>query len=306
MQARFQNRLLSATLIVVGGCAAAWTGLELLDHEELDAPLNPFGVNRSPYGEIFAMALQGPINKNFHVGMFGATPEEIVQRQKENPVEKPGSLLIVKPDPDEQDRESKQAPKGVLGHMEHLINQMQVGLVRRTNRLPASELLKAHLRRQAEDKLRLAYNLDPSHYANYNALHFFLAEGITTRPELVKHSIELAQETIDYCLSIDYDPRPSLTAAAACTNILHYMFKAERLNEEKQYSPEEMDAVIADLDECIATYHRIAAQWDENGNWQRLSPQRVYDCQQRIRFITKIRDAAVITVERIRKTHSNE
>jgi len=299
----------TAALIVVGLGVSVWSGLRLSQKEELAVPLNPCGVNRSPYGEVFAMALQGPINKNFHVGMFGATPEEMAILNKEHQHEappKPGSLLIVKPDPEEEARKQAIAAKhrGILDRMQVFIDEMNEGHVRRTNPLPASDLLKFYLRRQAEDKLRFAYRLDPSHYANYAALHFFLIEGITTRPELAAGAAQLARETIDYCLSIDYDPRPALTAAAACTHILHIMFTAERLNEEKQYSPDEMQAVLDELDVCIEAYHRIAADWDKNGNWQRISTQRFQECNERIHFVTNIRNAAEKTIERIRNTYA--
>lgn len=301
MPPSLSRTLTLATMIVAGMAGSAWVGTMLGDRGELQHPINPFGVNRSPYGEVFAMAMQGPINTDFHVGMYGATPEEMVQLQRENEKRrpKPGSLLIVVPDPEElESTEPPPLPPGVIPKMQHLIDQMRSGHARRTNKLPASEALKFHIRRSAEDKLRLAYNLDPSHYANYNSLHFFLTEGIGTRPELQASVDELARQTIDYCLSREDDPRPALTAAAACTNLLQLMFQ-QHLHGHRKRTLEEMRTVLSQLDEAIATFHRIAAEWDRAAKWQRLSPQRIDECQTRIGFIINIRDASEKTIERI-------
>ena len=303
MKVATRSWITTASLMSVGAIVAGWTGLCLQERDELDVPLNPFGLKRSPYGEIFAMALQGPINKDFQYGMTGATDEESALIGKEREKNKPGNLLIVVPDPEAQEARPPQ-PQGMLDRMNAMIEEMRIGHVERTNVLPASDMLKFHLRRKAEDKLRLAYDLDPSHYANYTALHFFLIEGITTRPELKEGAEQLARDTIDYCLAIDYDPRPALTAAAACTHILHIMFNAERLKLDTQYSPDEMDAVIEELDHCIATYEQIAAEWDKTGNWQRISRARFEACQERIHFIVNMRNAAVKTVQRIRDTYA--
>lgn len=308
----FSGFAAQAVLILVGLSLSAWTGARLGDEEQLDHPGNPFGINRSPYGEVFAMAMQGPINTDFHVGMYGATPEEMWQRSLENkkPEAEPGSLLMVEPEPEENCNagccpdmpgpcnKDESLPPSLLGKMEHLIEQMRIGHARRTNPLPASETLKFHIRRSAEDKLRLAYNLDPAHYANYNSLHFFLTEGISTRPELVNSVDELARQTIQYCLTREDDPRPALTAAAAGINLLQLMFK-QTLDGENPHSIESMKAELAQVDQCIRTYQKIAAQWSRNGNWRRLSRQRLEECQTRIQFIHNMRNACEKTIERI-------
>ena len=309
MNRKIQSQVTSVALIAIGVSVSSWAGFKLRGMAEHDVPLNPCGINRSPYGQVFAMAMQGPIDRHFHIGMYGSTMEEMAIKSRENPQPKPepepGSLLIVKPDPEEEKRQTPAASKGVLTQVEQMITKMGTEHVRRTNPLPASPQLRFYLRRQAEDKLRFAYNLDPSHYANYAALHFFLAERITTRPETASDSRQLARDTIDYCLAIDHDPRPALTAAAACTNILHLMFTAERTMAEEQYHPDEMQKVLDELDTCLATYERIASEWDENGNWQLISAQRFQDCERRIQFITKIRDTADKTIQRIRQTYAN-
>ena len=47
------------SICLIGSGALAWTfaARPLVKNPELDVPLNPLGINRSPYGEVFAMAM---------------------------------------------------------------------------------------------------------------------------------------------------------------------------------------------------------------------------------------------------------
>ena len=60
---------ISAALIASGVFLWAFAGRPLVVNPDLDAPLNPLGINGSPYGEVFAMAMQGPIDTYFHSAM---------------------------------------------------------------------------------------------------------------------------------------------------------------------------------------------------------------------------------------------
>lgn len=286
MTSRLSSTAITTGLIGSGVLAWAFAGRPLLNNPDLDAPLNAFGINRSPYGEVFAMAMQGPIETEFNVGMTGGASHQ------HSPA--PGSLILVNPEPATPSKPANLSPTDRLRKM---IASMEKGAEERTNPRPASEALKFFLRRQAEDKLRFAYQLDPSHYANYNSLHFFLIEGITTRPELKSTAGKLAEDTIQYCLKQEGDPRPALTAAAACTNMLHFMF-ADRRNESPQYTTADMRHYLDTLDQCLARYDSIAKQWDESKQWNLISPQRIEECETRFSFIGKIRDAAEKTIVR--------
>jgi hypothetical protein len=170
----------------------------------------------------------------------------------------------------------------------------------RTNPKPASESMKFHSRRETEDKLRFAYELDPSHYGNYNSLHFFLSEPqMGTRPQLTRTTASLAEDTINYCLKQENDPRPALTAAAACTNILFLYFADYNDNKSSSVTGAQMRIVLNLLDYSLARYEMIAKKWDESKNWELLSPMRIAECEARLSFIRKIRAAAVETVVRI-------
>jgi hypothetical protein len=285
---RIPSIALSTGLIGAGVLAWACAARPLITNPELSAPLNPLGINRSPYGEVFAMAMQSPIDTYWHEGMGNGS-----HHHHHEDGDKCEACAESKPESTPATRKPT-----LNARLETLLTSLDKVASVRTNPKAASDALKRHLRRQAEDKLRFAYQLDPAHYANYNALHFFLTEpAVGTRPELTPSAAKLAEDTIQYCLKQDQDPRPTLTAAAAATNILHLMF-ADSLNETPRFTPSQMRQCMVLLDHCIARYHNIANQWDQAKSWDLLSPQRITECEERFRFICKIRDAAETTVLR--------
>lgn len=284
---RISSIAITVGLIGSGVCAWAFAGRPLLANPDLNVPLNPLGINGSPYGEVFAMAMQSPIDDYFNAGM-GQSHTHV------DGVECSGCA----DHEDEKALQTKTTSPALTVRLRNLLTSLDQASEVRTNPRAASDALKRHLRRQAEDKLRFAHQLDPAHYANYNSLHFFLTEPqIGTRPQLTASAAKLAEDTIRYCLKQENDPRPALTAAAAATNILHLMFE-DRHNASPKYNVSQMRQCLRVLDHCIARHDMIAKQWDESKAWERLSAMRITECEERIAFIRKIRDAAEKTIIR--------
>lgn len=271
----------STGLIGAGVLAWAFAGRPLVANPNLNAPLNPLGINGSPYGEVFAMAMQGPIDSNFHVAWSGGGHQH-----------SDGSAC------GSCGNGAAKAGQESKSRFQNLLATLEAASEVRTNPKSASDAHKRYLRRQVEDKLRFAYQLDPSHYANYNSLHFFLTEPqLGTRPELTPSAARLAEDTIRYCLKQDNDPRPALTAAAAVSNILELMFNDQR-NPAQKFNTEQMRQYLSMLDYCIGRYASIAKQWDEAKSWERISPQRITECNERFTFICRFRDAAAGSINR--------
>ncbi|MEI6654044.1 MAG: hypothetical protein WCP45_04695 [Verrucomicrobiota bacterium] len=291
---RLPSLVISTALIGAGGLAWAFAGRPLVTNPELNTPVNPLGIKCSPYGEVFAMAMQGPIDTYFDVGISGSAYQQEADKDGgEHEHEHEQALAATAP------ADTKPGPATLKQRLGNLLGYLDKASVDRTNPRPASEALKRYLRRQAEDKLRFAYQLDPAHYGNYNSLHFFLTEpAVGTRPELTPTAAKLAKDTIQYCLRQDHDPRPALTAAAAATNILHLMF-SDQHNATPRYNTPQMRQCLAILDHCLARYTRISHEWDLSKNWELLSSQRITECEMRLQFIGKIRDAAEKTIIRL-------
>lgn len=277
---RIPSTATSTGLIGLGLLAWAFAGRPLVNNPELKAPLNPLGINGSPYGEVIAMAMQGPIDTHFHGVMAGGHAHEHADGE---------TCDICKPT----------TRSGM--RFQNLLASLEKAVITRTNPKAASAAHKLHLRRKVEDKMRFAYNLDPSHYANYNSLHFFLTEPqLGTRPQLTSSAAKLAEDTIQYCLKQESDPRPALTAAAAASNILELMCNDQR-NEQPKFNTAQMRQYLGLLDHCINRYVIIAKQWDESKQWELLSPQRIAECDERFDYIRKFRDAAEGAIVRYEK-----
>lgn len=305
---RISPNVISIFLIGTGLLAWSLTARSLVDNPDLDVPLNPLGINRSPYGEVFAMAMQSPIESYFHAGMGEgshqhapgeACTDKCTTPKEEKHVHDENCEHNHSEDDHATHEENKEA-SSLHSQLLSLIESMNEVSHLRTNPKAPNESLMRYHRRQAEDKLRFAYEMDPSHYGNYNSLHFFLTEPqIGTRKQLTPSALKLAEDTIGYCLKQENDPRPALTAAAACTNILELMFTDYNHNKSSTFTVEQMRQGLNLLDYCLKRYDAIAKQWDESKNWELLSPMRVTECESRYRFISRIREDAVKTFIRI-------
>ena len=190
---------------------------------------------------------------------------------------------------------------GIDDRLRHFIDGMGAGLVERTNPKAATDAHKFFIRRGIEDKLRFAYNLDPGHYGNYNAYHFFLTEPqLGTRPELTPTAAKLAQDTINYCLAQRNDPRQALTAAAAAGNVIELMFNDRHVHPEKpRFTTEQMRNVLKVMDQAIGLYSHLANEWTENGQWGNFSELRLLEVEERFRFVLKIRQSQEEAIRRL-------
>lgn len=242
---------------------------------------NPLGVKMSPYGQVIALAVQGGIDADWH-----GTPEV-------------GEAHVCSAcghdhGPQGRDQCSPGPGRGAKAAGGWLA-KLELAATERTNGRPPTPGHKFYLRRQAENKLRMAWELDPSNYANYNSYHLFLTEPkVGTRPILTDKTIELSRLTIKYSLSQKGDPMAALTAASAASNILELMF----LHREN-YTTAQMQEQMAVLDHALEKTREYKELWEKSGNFERISEIRAQDMQQRLDFITKMRDVCEKTLRRL-------
>ncbi len=292
---RILTHAISAGLIGTGVFAWALAGRPLITNPELKAPLNPLGINGSPYGQVFALAMQGPIETYFDNRTGGMAHEH---------EEGEGS---------DHDHEAETVNNNTSNthhsldvRFQHLLTSMNQACEARTNPRSSSKAQELYMRRQVEDKLRFAYQLDPSNYNNYNSLHFFLSEpSLGTRPELSSTAQKLADDTIQYCFKQQNDPRPNLTAAGACTNVLQLMF-ADQESPSPKFDTTQMRSYLNILNQCITRYEAEARVWDQTKNWELLSPAVVQEWTDRYDFVRKIRDASEQAIRIFESKHNTQ
>lgn len=296
---RLSSNALTFTLIGTG--AAAWFAASrpLAQDSSLLIPSNPLGIKRSPYGEVFAMAMQGPIDTYWH-GAEECTDENCTDPSHHGHHHaEEGEDAHAGHDHDHDhshETEVASLPSASLGERySTYLNALNEIADQRTNPKPVSDGQRFARRRAIERKLRFAYELDPAHYGNYNTYHLFLTEPrLGTRPELTPGAAKLAEETIAYCLRRDDDPRPSLTAASAAHNELQLMFL-----DAAHYPTSEMRKVMTNLDISLARHQELTRRWMDDGTWGRLSPQRQEEISERHRFAVRLRDADEATILRL-------
>ena len=293
------NLAIHASIIGLGALTMAMVRPVLATHETLDFPANPLGINRSPYGEVAAMAMQTPIDTLWHQGALAKlTTDTTGNPESSTEASCPHGTTCSHPGCQSASKQAS-AASGPWNHrFMRFLEKLDHASTARTNRMPASPAHDLYIRRQVEDKLRFAYRLDPSHYGNYNSLHFFLTEpAVGTRRILTPDAARLANETINYCLAEPSDPRPSLTAAAAATNVLHLMF-SDQQSEKPYFTPAQMRECLDLLNHAIATHLHLRKAWIGNGHANLISPMRMSEMDERLAFVLRIRDAAEPTVAR--------
>lgn len=288
---------------LVGAGALVWmlSARPAVTNPDLAAPLNPMGINRSPYGEVFAMAMQSPIDAYWHGS--GVEGDHHDHDHQEGHACKSGCCEHDHDHDHDHDHEAEKnvPPASLRNRFVAFLSELDHGVSERTNPKPVTAAHGFYMRRQTEDKLRFAYQLDPSHYGNFNSYYFFLTQPyLGTRPELTPSAVMLAKNTINYCLSQEDDPRPALTAAAAAENILEIMITDYR-SGNRQNSIEQMRQMLALLDQCIARFEQLSGVWTESGAWNRLSEFRRTEVKERVRFVLKLREDEAAAIENLGK-----
>ena len=280
------------TLALLAGGAALWTAGAAALHpdDSFHFTPNPLGIKRSPYGKVLAMAMQGPIDAYWHAATC-EDPDHCELCKAHNHHHHDGD------DHDDHDAPAAGAntPNSPALRLQAYLDNLDSISRKRTNPRSPSDAHKFYLRRQIEDKLRFAYELDPSHYGNYNSYHLFLTEPqLGTRPSLTKEAAHLAEQTVDYCLHESNDPRPALTAASAASNILELLFLYP-----EHHTLAEMKHELGVIDGCLARFRELSATWRNSGLWDNLSEIRREEISDRYHFLSRVRDASDATIRRL-------
>lgn len=296
---------------------------------------NPACIKGSPYGKVLALAMQGPISFYWHQGKTcgnnalkeadhsshkhtehqadeshasscggcdgcGAHEEEapVVVKTKAKESHSSGCSGCDSCGSSEEDSKVvENRPQMPLRELAKLqIKKMSATAERKTDGRPLSPAHRKYLQSVTEDKLRLAYELDPTNYTNYGNYHLFLATTSFGKSDADdSKALELARKTLETCRQDEVDPASWVTAASAAYNIIYHIGRYHN-----QYTVAEAKASLKEFDDCMVVYERLLADAVENERI--LSAARLNELNERVRYMSKLRRDQGVYMKRMMST----
>jgi len=262
-------------------------------------------VKGSPYGKVLALAVQGPIDFYWHSGQTHTDVETLNEDQAacadgctDHNHSKPaqaehgedcgcpahgGSDTVA----------SKIDTKPFQQRAKDQIRKMAASAHRKTNGAPLSQAHQDYLQGVTEDKLRLAYELDPSNYTNYGNYHLFIATTTFGKGEADDdRAIELAKKTIAFCKNDSVDPASWLTAASAAYNVIYHIGRYHQ-----KFTIPEAKASLSDFDFCIMNFERLSQEAVVEARV--VSEARLNEMQSRAKYLGKLRKAQGVYMKNV-------
>lgn len=281
--------------------------------DQLSYEPNVACMKGSPYGKILALAMQGPIDFYWHEG--STHEDEAVLKAEHKDDESCADGCDDHTGHDHAQANSEHGENcgcGAHGEEESIlvtrieqplhkraklqIKKMAASAHRRTNGQPISEAHKKYLQGVTEDKLRLAYELDPSNYTNYGNYHLFIATTTFGKEKADdSKAVRLARHTLEYCKKDNVDPASWITAGSAAYNIIFHIGRYY-----KQFTVSEAKESLADFDLCISEYVRLRQDALESGRI--VSEKRLNEMEARVKYLGKLRQAQGVYMKRIMST----
>ena len=268
-------------------------------------------VKGSPYGKVLALAMQGEIDFYWHDGSSHEHAETLNAAhhhgdghhhnhghgdhshehspshdfQTEQVSEHDAGCECCPGESPQEETIVEEKPKPLRERAKKAIKMMAATAHRRTDNKPLSPAHRKYLQESIEDKLRLAYELDPSNYTNYGNYHLFIATTTYGRNAADDdEAVKLARRTLEFCKKDQVDPGSWVTAASAAYNIV---FHIGRYHE--QFTVAEAKASLAEFDFCVRKYHELLDQAIEEGRI--ASEQRYEEMLTRVKYLGKLRYA---------------
>ncbi|MBT8036177.1 MAG: hypothetical protein KJO21_01415 [Verrucomicrobiae bacterium] len=293
--------------------AGLWGGMatQFNARGQLDYKPNVACVKGSPYGKILALAMQGPIDFYWHEGASHEDTSILNQDAHEHDAscadgcdDHSGHDHAAAKSAHGEDcpcdahggkqENLKEGETGPL-HLraKRMIKKMAAYSRRKTDGQPLSPAHQKYLQGVVEDKLRFAYELDPSNYINYGNYHLFISTTSLGKSEGDDdRAVKLAMRTLDFCQEDDVDPESWLTAASAAYDIVSHIGRYY-----EQYTIPEAKESLAQFDVCLQQYVQLRDQALKNNRI--VSEIRLDDMEARANSLTKLREGQGIYMKRV-------
>ncbi len=307
----------STAVAIVAGAGLWGANAVSLDRKgELDYTPNVATVKGSPYGKVLALAMQGPIDFYWHDGQTHDDAYILKAEKKKNSNNGGeadqagggdgghGHAHHGGEDGDhahhghahEPPKSSKQGVERPWhANAKEKIATLTAYTHRNTNNKRRSKEQVRYLQEATEDKLRFSNDLDPTNYTNYGNYQIFLSNSNVGRYLVdAEQHVTLSRDTLRICKEEPHDPAAWITASMAAYDLAYYMG-----GKPERYSLDEVRAMLAEFDYCIARYAVLLEEHRVSGR-----PFSVVKANEMIgqgNFLTKLRDAFDIYMERLSK-----
>lgn len=296
-----KETLISSLLVVAGLGLAANGVLSLNSTEQLRHHRNPFAIQQSAYGKLFARLSETTVDRVWHLGVEQIVPHYMsgVEHgdEEENEAEATAALLdgplspaalpeeLPHPENEELVKTPEQRTSLELG--KRWIQDRVVAQHTRTN---PNGLNQQHLNtvyKEIEELLLRSFKMDPTHYGAYDSYHLFLtttnlggSAGKANQARLV------AGAAMSAARNEDEDPEPWLTAAAAGMNL--YLMDAAPYMEKGESIPLDILKKYRDqIGFCLSRFDAIQTKSEKAGIWDNLSMDRQMEIAERSRFASR-------------------
>lgn len=316
------HKIAMCCTLVLG--AGLWVGMaQKFDaDDQLSYEPNVACMKGSPYGKVLALAMQGPIDFYWHKGKTHED-EAILNKEghqhdascaegcddhaghdhaghdhaghdhgrAENSEHGENCECGAHDENQQSLAEGEQEPFHTRAKLQ--IKKMAAAAHRRTNGQALSTAHQKYLEGVTEDKLRLAYELDPSNYTNYGNYHLFIATTTYGKSQADDDAaLKLAMRTLEFCKHDRLDPASWLTAASAAYNIICHIGRYHN-----QYSIPEAKQSLAEFDFCVGEYVRLRRDALEHGRI--VSEKRLDEMETRVKYLIRLRRAQGVYMKRV-------
>ena len=301
--------LLVAAVAGLAGMSAGMKGRGAFDHTP-----NLFCLKGSPYGMTLAFAMRGPMDLYWHRGQVedhghldeeedeGSDPGLEPEGGQPGEIEREVFERMLRMRREAEEEEAEHAAEAASGHDEDLPppKHLREALLRkfagmaadfhtRTHHMGDTPLMRAWRLGEAEKRMKLSYDMDPSNLVCYGSYFFFLSEsmarlegGVGEKAVIERgqlRALDLALRTVHYCRSRTDEPQAMITGAAACHDAITIL-----LIRKSDDTP-----LLSNLHqlfgELLNGYVTLRMAMEEDGGWEQYSPYRQKEMQDAFSFL---------------------
>lgn len=316
-----------AILCLVVGLVLAGTSFSSLRKEgKLQNNPNFLTLKGSPYGRIIAYAMRGPADVFWHRGQTEALGfnEDAAAREKRLslsehlPTGDAAAHLLseikkLKTEHEleeaEEHAELKQGPQqkpfpGLRLYLVDKIEGFRKNYYTRSSKFGDTKPHLSYIRSEAEKRLSLSYQMDPTNIICYGSYFLFLSEsqsrviGAKNEEEVIHHRQEiarkLAENTVFYCMNYPDEATAMITAGSAAHDYLQILFS--RPKQDLQ----DAERMLRFLDTGLDRFASIRNDMIANGTWENYPIHRINEMESAYAILRLTRVADHEQFEKVR------